>query len=92
MASTTYICEVQAMYVVNSRALCHLDAFMHASALRCVHDLWDCDDLFLVCQNVKTTSPLPTAVSYVFHEPMSFRFNKASEKMSSIPLASGWVK
>ena len=38
--------------------------------------LLDCGNLFLVCSNVKKTS-LPTAVSYVLYEPVSFRFNSA---------------
>ena len=40
MASTVIVCEVQAMYVANSRALCHLHAFMRVSASLGAHDLW----------------------------------------------------
>ena len=40
MASTTTVCEVQAMYVASSRVMCHLHAFMRVSASLRAHDLW----------------------------------------------------
>ena len=56
------------MYVANLCALCHLPALYARLSLAVRACPLDCGDLFLVCQNVKTTS-LPTAVSYVFQEP-----------------------
>ena len=51
------------MWPTHSRCATYTPLVRVSASLR-VHVLLDCDDLFLVCQNVKTTS-LPASVSYM---------------------------
>ena len=82
MASTLILCEMQAICVASSHALIHLHALCARLSIAARALPLDCSDLFLICQNVKTTS-LPTAVSYVLYEPMSFRFNNDGPRKES---------
>ena len=70
------MCNAQAMYAVRSRAQPHLHAHVPNSALLTTHDRFGSVMSFTItCKTVKMIS-FPTAISDVFHEPMSFRFNK----------------
>ena len=72
------MCNAQAMYAVRSRAQPHLHAHVPNSALLTTHDRFGSVMSFTItCKTVKMIS-FPTAISDVFHEPVSFRFNMAS--------------
>ena len=75
MASTFLMCNAQAMYAVRSRAQYHRHAHVPDPAPLTAHEhFWICDEFIITGKTVKMIS-LPTAISDVFHETMSFRFN-----------------
>ena len=72
------MCNAQAKHSVRSRAQTHLHAHVPNAAPLTAHEHLRIYDKFIItCETVKMTS-FPTAISGVFHEPTSFRFNTSS--------------
>ena len=55
----------------------------NAAPLAAHEHLWIYDEFIITCETVKMTS-FPTAISGVFHEPMSFRFNTARLNLAAL--------